>query len=121
MTTCDNLINDMHMCTHAVALPTPTTATLMGLLTSIGTDGNVWWLLADETALIDFLTTNKDKAGDGLSFKQSVCNAAAEHLQQVTTKGAPKTAGKCKAKWGIVCTVAQKTVPMFGHFIMFGL
>ena len=30
-------------------------------------------------------------------------NAAAEHLQQVTTKGAPKTAGKCKAKWGIVC------------------
>ena len=104
--TCDNLtshsiINEMH--THTVVLPISTTATLMKLLTlcSIGAKGNVQWLLADEIALIDFLI--KDKASDGLSFKQSVWNAAAEHLHQVTKKGAPKTARKCKAKWSRVC------------------
>ena len=101
VTTCDNLINDMHTCSSH---PNSNHSNSDGAShTSIGTDGNVWWLLADETALIDFLITNKDKAGDGLSFKQSVWNAAGEHLQQVTTKGAPKTAGKCKTKWGIVC------------------
>ena len=40
----------------------------------------------DETALINFLIANKDKASDGLGFKQSVWNAAAAHLQQVTKK-----------------------------------
>ena len=40
----------------------------------------------EEAALISFLIANKDKASDGLGFKQSVWNAAAEHLQQVIKK-----------------------------------
>lgn len=40
----------------------------------MGAEGNVQWLLADGTALIDFLIADKDKAGNGLDFKQSVWN-----------------------------------------------
>ena len=95
--TCDNLtsdsiVNEMHICSSP---PNSNHSNSDGAShTSTGAEGNVWWLLADEAALIDFLIANKDKAGDVLSFKQSVWNVAAEHLPQVTKKGGPKTAGK---------------------------
>jgi len=65
---------------------------------------NVVWTKEDETALIDFLITHKSVAGDGLNYKASVWTAAAAHMQPVTTKGAPKNAEKCKAKWTRVRT-----------------
>ena len=55
-------------------------------------------------ALIDFLIAHKSEAGDGLNFKASVWTAATAHMQPVTTKGGPKHADKCKAKWGRVHT-----------------
>ena len=55
-------------------------------------------------ALINFLITHKSEAGDGLNFKASVRTAATAHIQPVTTKGGPKHADKCKAKWGRVHT-----------------
>ena len=72
--TCDNLtsdsiINEMHTCSsppnsnHSNSDEASHTSTA---------EGNVQWLLADKTSLIDFLIANKDKAGDGLGFKQSV-------------------------------------------------
>ena len=55
-----------------------------------------------ETTFINFLIAHKAEAGDGLNFKPSVWTAAAEHMQLLTTKGGPKHAEKCKAKWGRV-------------------
>ena len=70
MTTSPLIVNDMH--THS-SPPNSNHSNSDGAShTSIIADGNVQWLLVDKTALIDFLVTNKDKAGDGLSFKQSV-------------------------------------------------
>ena len=65
---------------------------------------NVVWTQEDETTLINFLITHKSEAGDGLSFKPSVWTAAAIYMQPVTTKGGPKHADKCRAKWGRVHT-----------------
>jgi hypothetical protein len=62
----------------------------------------VHWSSADEIAFIDFLIAHKAEAGDGLNFKPSVWTAAAEHMRPLTTKGGPKQADKCKAKWGRV-------------------
>src|ERR1700722_7319450 len=61
------------------------------------------WSVEDETALIDFLITHKAEAGDGLNYKSSTWTAAAAHMLPLTTKGGPKTADKCKTKWGRVC------------------
>lgn len=69
-----------------------------------GHEGNVQWSSADETALIEFLAANLDKAGDGFNFKPSVWTAAANHMQPIMKKGGPKTSDKCKAKWTRVCT-----------------
>ena len=99
--TSDSIVNEMHTCSSP---PNSNHSNSDGAShTSTGAEGNVRWLLADEAALINFLITNKDKSGDRLGFKQSVWSAAAEHLQQVTKKGGPKTARKCKAKWSRVC------------------
>ena len=65
---------------------------------------NVIWTQEEETALINFLITHKSEAGDGVNFKPSVWTATAIHMQPVTTKGGPKHADKCKAKWGRVRT-----------------
>ena len=62
----------------------------------------VHWSAANETAFIDFLIAHKAEAGNSLNFKPSVWTAAAEHMQLLTTKGGPKHAEKCKAKWGRV-------------------
>ena len=65
----------------------------------------VHWSAANETAFVDFLIAHKAEAGDGLNFKPSVWTAAAEHMRPLTTKGGPKHAEKCKAKWGRVCHI----------------
>ena len=70
---------------------------------------HVQWTEQDEAALIAFLITHKAEGGDGLNFKQSFWTAAAEHMKQHTTKGGPKVADKCKAKWA---RVGLRTVPV---------
>ena len=65
---------------------------------------NVIWTQEDKTALINFLITHKSEAGDGVNFKPSVWTATVIHMQPVSTKGGPKHADKCKAKWGRVHT-----------------
>ncbi|RDB28093.1 hypothetical protein Hypma_001544 [Hypsizygus marmoreus] len=57
------------------------------------------WTAADETALIDFLCDNRASAGDGMSFKLVIWNAATDHLVRFTTKGGRKDASSCKNKW----------------------
>jgi hypothetical protein len=53
----------------------------------------------DELALIKFLLDHKAEAGDGGSFKANIWNAAAVEMLKHTSKGGPKIAGKCKAKY----------------------
>ena len=99
--TCDNLtshsiVNEMHTCSSPPNSNHSNSHEASH--TNMGAKGNVQWLLVDETALINFLIADKDNASNGLGFKQSVWNAAAEHLQQVTKKGAPKTARKLQGQ-----------------------
>lgn len=60
---------------------------------------NVHWTLDNKTALLHFLIDHKAEAGDGLNFKASVWNAAAAHLNPLTTKSGPKNDEKYKSKW----------------------
>jgi len=60
------------------------------------------WSDTDETELINFLVEHKAEAGDSAMFKASVWNAAAQHLEQFRTKGGPKAANSCSAKWSRV-------------------
>jgi hypothetical protein len=64
-----------------------------------GANAPVHWTEVDESALVDFLIAHKAEGGDGMNFKPSVWSAAAEHMRPLTTKGGPKNARKCKAKW----------------------
>ena len=61
------------------------------------------WTDADELAFINFLLDHKAEAGDGGSFKANIWNAAAVEMLKHTTKGGTKVAGKCKAKYVVVC------------------
>ena len=57
------------------------------------------WTVADESALIDFLSQHCAEARDGLNFKAATWRAAVDHLSTVTTKGGvkdvPSITGKC--------------------------
>src|SRR5713226_9258109 len=55
--------------------------------------------LVDEKKLIEFLVDHRSQAGDAAAFEPAVWNAAARHIKQYTTKGAPKAAGSCSSKW----------------------
>ncbi|KIJ96569.1 hypothetical protein K443DRAFT_107050 [Laccaria amethystina LaAM-08-1] len=59
------------------------------------------WSDDDITTLITFLISKKASAGDGIGFKGSVWTKAATAVNKVPhTKGAKKTSGSCKSKWG---------------------
>ncbi|KAG1890614.1 uncharacterized protein F5891DRAFT_1197953 [Suillus fuscotomentosus] len=60
------------------------------------------WTIDEERALIDYLSSNKSGAGDGLTFKMTTFQGAAEHIKKTFTHqhGGEKTADSCKTKWG---------------------
>ena len=61
------------------------------------------WSDDDITTLIAFLILKKASAGDGIGFKGSIWTEAAMAVNKVPpTKGANKTSGSCKSKWGKV-------------------
>ena len=67
-------------------------------------EGDCHWSKDDVEALIDFLVEHKAEAGDGGNFKAVVWTAVAQEMGKRTSKGAKKTAAKCKSKWERVCT-----------------
>ncbi|KAG1890645.1 uncharacterized protein F5891DRAFT_986895 [Suillus fuscotomentosus] len=60
------------------------------------------WTIDEERAPIDYLSSNKSGAGDGLSFKMTTFQGAAEHIKKTFThqRGGEKTTDSCKMKWG---------------------
>lgn len=61
------------------------------------------WSNDDIITLVTFLLSKKASAGDGISFKGSVWTEAATAVNKILpTKGAKKTSGSCKSKWGKV-------------------
>jgi hypothetical protein len=57
------------------------------------------WTEADESVLLDFLSTLDATAGDRKNFKPFVWTAASGTLNPLVTKGGPKLAKSCKNKW----------------------
>ena len=70
-----------------------------------GKDPRCDWSEEDETRFIQFLITQKAKAGDSATFKDPVFRAAAAHMEETRTKGGPKTLERCRAKWNRVCAL----------------
>lgn len=60
------------------------------------------WTIPDEEALMEFLIEHKSEAGDGNNFKKALWTSAATHLNTIKTRGAPKTADSCRAKYKAV-------------------
>jgi hypothetical protein len=62
------------------------------------------WTEADETILIEYVTTNHSQGGDGMNFDHMFGVAAAAEMAGHPCLGAGKTAAACQSKWGQVCT-----------------
>ena len=61
------------------------------------------WELDDEIVFLDYIADHKAEAGDGMKFKASFWNGAAELMKAHTVTGGPKTAAGCSTKWDQVC------------------
>ena len=56
------------------------------------------WNIAETEALISFLQSESSWIG-GTSFKEGSFTAAADHIRDLHTDGAIKTAAHCRMKW----------------------
>ena len=56
------------------------------------------WNVEETQALITFLRSESDRIG-GTSFKEASFTAAADHIKDLHTEGAIKTAAHCRTKW----------------------
>ena len=63
---------------------------------------NAKWNTRETEALISFLRSEADRLG-GTSFKEPSFTAAANHIKELHTEGAVKTAAHCKTKWSSIC------------------
>ncbi|KAH9013691.1 hypothetical protein EDB85DRAFT_2157997 [Lactarius pseudohatsudake] len=77
---------------------------------------NTFWLPIDEDTLLDYLWDHWSEAGEGMCFKAPTLTGAAAKVQEMTTKGGPKTMGSCKNKWGkfkelylIICDIKSQS------------
>jgi hypothetical protein len=61
------------------------------------------WTEGDETTLIDYITANHSKGGDGMNFDKVFWAAAATEMAKHNCSGLPKTANACRSKWARVC------------------
>ncbi|KAJ6592990.1 hypothetical protein B0H19DRAFT_906246, partial [Mycena capillaripes] len=57
------------------------------------------WTVPDEAVLIEYLIERLSEAGDGKSFKTSMFNGAAKHMETIRTQGGPKTSKSCFGKY----------------------
>ena len=57
------------------------------------------WSEKEEIELINFLIEHKAEAGDSVTFKAPVWNAASQLLEKSRVKGGPKTSKACSDKW----------------------
>lgn len=62
------------------------------------------WNNAEIEALISFLREESDRIG-GTSFREASFTAAANHIKDLHTDGAVKTASHCRNKWTSVSLV----------------
>lgn len=67
--------------------------------TPTDTAQQAFWTARDEERFIAFMVDHKSEAGDGGSFKIKTFRAAADHLNQYLTQGAPKKGTTCKTKF----------------------
>ncbi|KAG2054424.1 hypothetical protein BDR06DRAFT_884372 [Suillus hirtellus] len=58
------------------------------------------WTEADETILIQYVTTNCSQGGDGMNFDHMFWVAAAAEIEKHPCLGARKTVAACQSKWG---------------------
>jgi hypothetical protein len=63
------------------------------------------WTEEDEAVLIEYITANRSKGGDGMNFDKTFWAAAAAEMTNHVCSGANKTAAACQSKWGRVCTM----------------
>jgi hypothetical protein len=75
---------------------------------ALPTTGKAHWSPSEELRFIHFLWDHFPEAGNGGNFKDVTFNAAAVHMEQVRTKGGPKTAAACKGKYTSVCSTFFK-------------
>ena len=61
------------------------------------------WVGVDEAKLIEFLVDKRGEAGDSMTFKASIWNAAALYVDPFRTKGSQKSNTACSNKWNKVC------------------
>jgi hypothetical protein len=87
------------------------------VITTSTTDPRYHWS-DEELALINFLLDHI-AVGDGGSFKPNIWNAAAVKMLKHTAKGGPKIAGKCKAKYVLVCQCLVCNFEWHLNFISF--
>jgi hypothetical protein len=75
------------------------------------------WTEGDETALIDYITANRSKGGDGMNFDKVFWAAAATEMAKHNCSGLPKTANACRSKWARVCcaTISPLIRPSLSH------
>ena len=66
------------------------------------TKDRCFWTLDDETHLIEFITANQAKGGDGLNFNKAFWTSACTEMAKHTTQGAVKTLEACQSKWSRV-------------------
>ena len=73
------------------------------------------WSLNDETSFINYIADHKAEAGDGMKFKTSFWNGAADLMKAHTEAGGPKTAAACSSKWDRVhiTLIAPKNLTFF--------
>jgi hypothetical protein len=69
------------------------------------------WTEGDEIKLIEYITVNRSKGGDGMNFDHTFWVAAAAEMENHICSGASKTAAACQSKWGRVCTISPLVRP----------
>ena len=69
------------------------------VLPSIDATAKANWSLHDEIAFINYIADHKAEAGDGMKFKTSFWNGAADFMKADTESGGQKTASGCSTKW----------------------
>jgi hypothetical protein len=57
------------------------------------------WTEGDETALIEYITANRSRGGDGMNFDKTFWAGAAADMVNHTSSGATKTGKACQEKW----------------------
>jgi hypothetical protein len=69
---------------------------------TLPTTGDAVWLHPDEKSLIEYLLDNQAAAGDNGNFKAVTFRGAATKVNEIRTRGGPKTSKSCEQKYRVV-------------------